>query len=166
MASDGKRVGWLFSERYMFHNTGFAAGVFPPDGLTIEGGENHFENPSTKRRFNALLDSVGLKDKCVPLKPFSVTEEDVLRAHTPEYINRLREQSAGRGGDAESADKIGDGTPFGHGSYEIAKLAAGGTSAALDALMAGEVDFAYALVRPPGHHAGRLTSNRILRALA
>ena len=44
-------------------------------------------------------------------------------------------------------------TPFGSGSFEIAQLSAGGTIAALDAVIKGEVDNAYALVRPPGHHA-------------
>jgi acetoin utilization deacetylase AcuC-like enzyme len=61
---------------------------------------------------------------------------------------RIAAASAGAGGDA------GDGhTPFGAGSYEIACLAAGGTIAATEAVLAGEVDNAYALVRPPGHHA-------------
>jgi acetoin utilization deacetylase AcuC-like enzyme len=35
----------------------------------------------------------------------------------------------------------------------VARLAAGGTIAAVDAVMTGAVDAAYALVRPPGHHA-------------
>jgi acetoin utilization deacetylase AcuC-like enzyme len=42
---------------------------------------------------------------------------------------------------------------MGHGSYEIARLAVGGTMAALDAVLAGTVKNAYALTRPPGHHA-------------
>src|SRR5215467_14191294 len=57
--------------------------------------------------------------------------------------------SSERGGDA------GELTPFGSGSYEIALLAAGGCMTAVDAVLDGEVDNAYALVRPPGHHAER-----------
>jgi acetoin utilization deacetylase AcuC-like enzyme len=41
----------------------------------------------------------------------------------------------------------------GPGSYEIALLSTGGCLAALDSIMAGEIQNAYALVRPPGHHA-------------
>ena len=44
-------------------------------------------------------------------------------------------------------------TPFSTGSVDIAFLSAGGVIAAVDAVMKGEVKNAFALVRPPGHHA-------------
>jgi acetoin utilization deacetylase AcuC-like enzyme len=70
--------------------------------------------------------------------------------HAPEYVERIRSSSAADGGDA------GDGgSPFGPGSYEIALLAAGGVIAAVDAVLDETVANAYALVRPPGHHAVR-----------
>ena len=67
--------------------------------------------------------------------------------HTREYVERIRELFAGLGGEAGSE------APFGHGSFEIARLAAGGTITAIDAVLDGTVDNVYALVRPPGHHA-------------
>ena len=62
-------------------------------------------------------------------------------------MDRIKRASSERGGDA------GELTPFGHGSYEIALLAAGGCMTAVEAVLDGKVDNAYALVRPPGHHA-------------
>jgi acetoin utilization deacetylase AcuC-like enzyme len=56
---------------------------------------------------------------------------------------------------AEAGGDAGELTPFGPGSYEIALLAAGGCMTAIDAVLDGKVDNAYALVRPPGHHAER-----------
>ena len=56
--------------------------------------------------------------------------------------------SAGMGGEG-----IDGTTVIGRGSYEVALLAAGGVIAAVDAVLDGVVDNAYALVRPPGHHA-------------
>jgi len=44
-------------------------------------------------------------------------------------------------------------TPFGPGGFDIAALAAGGVMSAVDTVMAGTVRNAYALVRPPRHHA-------------
>jgi acetoin utilization deacetylase AcuC-like enzyme len=71
----------------------------------------------------------------------------LLRFHTAEYLDEIAEQSEESGGDA------GEFTPFGPDSYEIARLAAGGVIEATDAVLDGTVDNAYALVRPPGHHA-------------
>jgi acetoin utilization deacetylase AcuC-like enzyme len=138
-------TGFLSHERYLWHDTR-SAGLFLPAGGAIEPDE-HPENPKTKRRFRNLLEVSGLLDQLVLLKPRAATEEEVLRFHTREYLARIRELSAAGGGDA------GEFTPFGPGSYEIALLSAGGTIAAVDAVVGKQVKNVYALVRPPGHHA-------------
>jgi acetoin utilization deacetylase AcuC-like enzyme len=89
----------------------------------------------------------GLLDQLKIIKPKPATEAQILRFHTRQYLEAIKRMSAERGGDA------GELTPFGKGSFEIACLALGGTIAAIDAVLAGEVRNAYALVRPCGHHA-------------
>ena len=126
----------------MWHDTGSGA---TPD---VEPDE-HFENADTKRRMKNLLDLSGLTDQLVRLDPRMATEDELRRFHTDDYINSIRELSDHLGGMA------GPGTPFGKGSYEIAKLAAGGTIVATEAVLSGQVNNSYALVRPPGHHAER-----------
>jgi acetoin utilization deacetylase AcuC-like enzyme len=138
-------TGWLSHELYLWHNTWNWAQVFPP-GLTVQPG-THAENPETKRRFRNLLEVSGLLDRLVSLKPRAATEDEIARFHTRDYIARIKRMSAATGGDA------GFLCPFGTGSFEIALLAAGGTMAAVDAVIERKVDNAYALVRPPGHHA-------------
>ena len=138
-------TGFVFHELYMWHNTWNWAQVFAP-GLTIQPGE-HAENPETKRRFRNLLEVSGLLDKLVTVKARYATEDEIARVHTREHIARIKALSAENGGDG------GVLTPFGKGSFEIAQLAAGGTMAAVDAVIEGTVRNAYALVRPPGHHA-------------
>jgi len=141
-------TGWVFHELFLWHDTGTYAGVFPP-GLTIEPGE-HAENPATKRRFRNLLEVSGLLEQLTSLKLRPATEAEIGRFHTPDYIGRIRDLSAAiKGGDA------GELTPFGQGGYEVALLAAGGAITAVDAVLQGKVKNAYALVRPPGHHAVR-----------
>jgi acetoin utilization deacetylase AcuC-like enzyme len=138
-------TGFVFHELYLWHNTGNGALVFPP-GLTIQPGE-HAENPETKRRIRNLLEVSGLIDHLMPIKPRPATEAEILRFHTPAHLDKIRRMSATGGGDASEL------TPFGTGSYEIALLAAGGTIEAIDAVLSGRARNAYALVRPPGHHA-------------
>jgi acetoin utilization deacetylase AcuC-like enzyme len=73
----------------------------------------------------------------------------LLRCHTPLYLRRVREDMlAGR-----EQLSTGD-TAIGLASERTARLAAGGVLAAVEAVMAGRVRNAFAVVRPPGHHAG------------
>jgi acetoin utilization deacetylase AcuC-like enzyme len=139
------RTGLVWHERMMWHDTGHGAAVLPA-GEWLEPHE-HAENPDTKRRFKNLLDATGLTEQLTVLVPRPASVEQLCRVHDAGYVARVGEQSADIGGVA------GAETPFGRGSYEIALLAAGGTIAAVDAVVEGTVDNAYALVRPPGHHA-------------
>jgi acetoin utilization deacetylase AcuC-like enzyme len=142
------KTGFVFEELYMWHDTGYGAEFFSPS-LTIEPGLTHSENSATKRRFRNLLDVAGVLPHLTAVRATPVDEGQLARFHTRDYIASIKELSAARGGDA------GELTPFGPGSYEIACLSAGGAVAALEAILAGEIKNAYALVRPPGHHAER-----------
>ena len=139
------RTGLVWHERMMWHDTGSGASELPSGGWLEPG--RHAESPATKRRLKNLLDASGLTDGLVLLAPRPATIEELGLVHAPEYIERIRALSLGRGGDA------GGESPFGNGSFPIAQLAAGGTITAIDAVLDGAVDNAYALVRPPGHHA-------------
>jgi len=138
-------TGFVWHELYAWHNTWNWAQVFPPS-LTIQPGE-HAENPETKRRFRNLLEVSGLLDQLSIIKPRYATVEEIARFHDRDYIARIKAESDANGGDASVL------TPFGKGSYEIALLSTGGTMEAFDAVITGKVRNAYALVRPPGHHA-------------
>jgi acetoin utilization deacetylase AcuC-like enzyme len=138
-------TGFVFHELYLWHNTWNWAQVFPPS-MTVQPG-THAENPETKRRLRNLLEVSGILDHLVPIKPRAATVAELERVHTPAHVAHIKEISDRGYGDASVL------TPLGAGSYEIALLAAGGAIRAMDAVIDGEVDNAYALVRPPGHHA-------------
>ena len=140
-----RRTGFVCHELYMWHDTGNYAGPMPY-GNPVQP-DIHAENPETKRRFRNLIEVTGMAEVVQHIKPRAATEAEILRFHTPEHLKNVQEISAGTGGDA------GFFTPAGRGSYEIAMLSAGGVLAALEAIVAGDIDNAYALVRPPGHHA-------------
>ena len=140
-------TGFVWHERYMWHDTGSYANFLPAGGVSPLQPHLHIENADTKRRFKNLLDVLGVTEQLVNIKPRSATEDDLARVHTHQYIQQIQALSAADGGDA------GGGTPFAKGGYPIACLAAGGVLSLVDAIIDGVVDNGYALVRPPGHHA-------------
>jgi acetoin utilization deacetylase AcuC-like enzyme len=142
-------TGYLWHELFGWHDTGTNTGLFVSDPAAGLQPLQHFENAETKTRLNSLVGASGLLEHLVQLAPRSATDEELLRVHTSAHVERIREESElPKGGDA------GDGfSPFGHGGFEIAALAAGGAIVAAEAVVSGTVANAYALVRPPGHHA-------------
>jgi acetoin utilization deacetylase AcuC-like enzyme len=84
----------------------------------------------------------------VERRPCSAAEREALTAvHDPAYLDYMQEMSAAGGGYL-SLD-----TAVGAGSWEAALLASGAACSALESVLAGEM--AFAVARPPGHHAGR-----------
>lgn len=138
-------TGLVWHESYMWHDTGNGAAFLEP-GFPLQPGE-HVENPDSKRRIKNLLDLAGVTARLTEIEPRLATRPELERVHDPAYLDRLEEESAARGGLA------GDEAPFARGGFEIAARSAGGCLAAAEAVVEGRVDNAYAMVRPPGHHA-------------
>ncbi len=142
-------TGWVWHERYGWYDTGHWPAWVGPGGW----GEPviHIENGETKRRLASLVAGSGLAAQLVPLEPRIATFDELARVHTPEYLEYLQRQDENLGGGF--ADEGINTTPFAHRNLEIARLAAGGVMVAANAVATGEVTNAYALTRPPGHHA-------------
>ncbi|MCL2398999.1 MAG: class II histone deacetylase [Defluviitaleaceae bacterium] len=140
-----RRTAFVCDEKYFWHDAGSNSLGLPSGGYIQP--ENAIENPESKRRIKNLLEASGLYDKLHIIKPYPAKEIELQYYHTVEHIKRVKELSKGSGGDC------GELTIVGKGSFEIALLAAGGTITAVEAVTKEECDNAYALVRPPGHHA-------------
>lgn len=140
-----RKTGLVWNERFMWHDQGRYAGILPAE-FPLQQGYHH-EHPETKRRLKNLLDACDMTEKLLPIKARPISREELLRVHTPGYLDRLE------AGNLEHAASAGFDAPYTRGSVDIAKLAAGGCLAAVDAIFNKEVDNAYALVRPIGHHA-------------
>lgn len=126
--------------------------VYDPIYLEHDTGSH----PENSRRLTAMmshLEETGMKEKLVMLSPRAASVEEIQMVHTPEYVSQTK-STAERGGGWLDPDTV-----MCPRSYEVALYAAGGLLTAVEAVMKREVDNAFALVRPPGHHA---THNRAM----
>jgi len=95
----------------------------------------HIEGPERVRKAFEFL-----KKKYVFLEPKPASMEELLKVHSREYVDLIKNARAGSYLDGD--------TPVPENIYEFARLSAGGAM-----LAAREKGFS--LMRPPGHHAGR-----------
>jgi acetoin utilization deacetylase AcuC-like enzyme len=120
--------------------------VYDPVCLNHDTGTH----PENARRLVAVLDhlrATRTTEKLIALKARPATGEELGLVHQSQHVQRIYE-TASDGGGYLDAD-----TPVSPGSYEAALYAAGGAIAATEAVLKREITTAFALVRPPGHHA-------------
>ncbi|WP_175650431.1 class II histone deacetylase [Pseudomonas sp. Marseille-P9899] len=142
-----RTTAFFSDELSLWHSAGLHALTLPVGGwVQPPAAAGHAESPETKRRLKSLLDVSGLTRQLQVRSAASATDEDLLRVHSAEYLQRFKAMSDAGGGE------LGPHAPIGPGSYEIAQLSAGLAMAAVDAVLAGEANNAYSLSRPPGHH--------------
>ncbi len=127
----------------MTHKTGF---VYHPDYLKHDTGPEHPERPD---RLRASLDALQQSEAWEQLHyidPTPASAEQIAYAHTQGYSEHIRQF-------CEAEVPLTHDTPVGHESYDIALLSTGGVLCAADAVVTKKVKNAFAMVRPPGHHA-------------
>jgi acetoin utilization deacetylase AcuC-like enzyme len=120
--------------------------VYDPFNLrhTLDG---HPENFRRLQSTWTLLEEDGILTRLLRVASSPAAQDAILRIHTPHYLERL-ETAALTGGGRLDAD-----TYMNAHSHEAALLAAGGLLNLVDAVLWGQADNGFALVRPPGHHA-------------
>ncbi len=111
--------------------------------------EFHPESPSRLKMLYEMLEEPEVAGRFEPIPPRPAQEEDLKRIHDPQYIEMIA-STAGR--PRVSLDPDTQTSPR---SYEAAVHAAGGCLEAVDRIVTNRLHNAFALIRPPGHHAER-----------
>ena len=118
------------------------------DPLYLKHDEpTHPENSRRLEQTLQYLQETGMLERLKSLPARDASIEEVAAVHRPDYIEEIRAAAEGRQGWLDPDTYVGT-----H-SYAAALRAAGGLLQAVQAVLEGQASNAFALVRPPGHHA-------------
>lgn len=120
----------IWSEKFMDHDT----------------GDGHPEHPDRADAVGHALRESGLAKRNDVIEPAPVELEAVLSVHTPRLVERITDLAGGSGGWLDPDTYVSP------DSVEVALLASGAACQAVDIAVAQDAR-AFALGRPPGHHA-------------
>lgn len=126
-----KKTGIVKDWRYLQHDTGMG-------------------HPETSQRLVSIyemLDNPDMAWKLIGIDPREAARAELERVHAPAYIDVVAATAR------QSTVMLDPDTVVMTETYDIARLAAGGVMNAIDTVISREADNAFALVRPPGHHA-------------
>ncbi|XP_015272041.1 PREDICTED: histone deacetylase 6-like, partial [Gekko japonicus] len=94
-----------------------------------------------------------LLERCVPVTAREITEEEILLAHSQEYLALMKSTETMSEAELRSLSDTYDSVYLHPNSYRCACLAAGSVLQLVEKVLTGELRNGLALVRPPGHHA-------------
>lgn len=111
-------------------------------------GDDHPEHALRITAIENALRQSGSWEKLTICESGPAQSNDILRAHSPGYINQLSliQPQHGR-------IYVDEDTPMSPGSLEAAYYSAGAAVEAVDAVLQGKYRNAFVATRPPGHHA-------------
>ncbi|XP_062827338.1 histone deacetylase 6 isoform X1 [Anolis carolinensis] len=112
--------------------------------------------PECPERLVAIRDKLlqcGLLERCVPVLAREISEEEILLAHSPEYLALMKSTETMSKAELKSLSDTFDSVYLHPNSYHCACLAAGSVLQVVEKVWSGELRNGLAVVRPPGHHA-------------
>ncbi|GFP91735.1 histone deacetylase 5 [Phtheirospermum japonicum] len=134
-----RRVGLLYDERMCGHKN--------------PGKGHHPENPDRILAVWDKLNQSGIAKRCVVLDAKEAEDDELALVHTKEHIDLIKTISSRNSKTMRKSAKKFNSIYFDKGSSKAAYLAAGSVIEAAEKVANGELDSAFAIVRPPGHHA-------------
>ena len=126
------KIAVIFSQRYLEHETG-----------------QHVECPERADAIKRALIASDFADQLEWIEPEPAGVDAVAMIHDRGYIDFVRKSCERTSG----LTYLNPDTAVSSESYDVALLAVGGVTGAVDMVLNGDAAHFFAVVRPPGHHA-------------
>lgn len=122
--------------------------LYDPEVLEHQPPPGHPEQPARVQSVVELMQRTGLWETLTHLPATPATRAQMERVHLPAYLDFVEAVVRRGGGRLDESDTVASA-----GTWRAVTAAAGCAVGAVEAVMASTVEAAFALVRPPGHHA-------------
>lgn len=144
-----RKTGLMYDDIFADYKVCDGYLVLSKDDTPWITGDDYYDTPERVTQARDMLEKSGLLAELTPIEPVKAAKQELVGFHSQEYIDKLESLSQSGGG------KVGEMCYIGQGGLDVIRTAAGGDLAALDAVMAGRVDNAFCMQRPPAAHAER-----------
>ena len=115
--------------------------------LAHQNPPGHPECPERLAGILGSLETSGLMEKTIPIDTRPATEEEITLAHSKPYFEMVRNTSG------VEFSQLDEDTSACGVSFDAALAGSGGLICSVNSILSGEIDTAFVLARPPGHHA-------------
>ena len=142
--NEKRKIGFCFDERMLLHRD-----------------SKHVHQECPERAMSVYLNLVlkELTQKLVRIQCEEAKEEDILRVHTKEYLDKIKSISENSKDKNVTNHNLSEKDSYdNYATYESASLATGGLISICKNILSKKIDHGYAIIRPPGHHADMSTA--------
>ena len=115
--------------------------------LAHQNPPGHPECPERLAGILGSLETSCLMEKTIPIDTRPATEEEITLAHSKPYFEMVRNTSG------VEFSQLDEDTSACGVSFDAALAGSGGLICSVNSILSGEIDTAFVLARPPGHHA-------------
>lgn len=142
--NEKRKIGFCFDERMLLHRD-----------------SKHVHQECPERAMSVYINLV-LKDliqKLIRIPCDEAKEEDILRVHTKEYLDKIKSISENSQNKNITNHNLSEKDSYdNYATFESASLASGGLISISKNILSKKIDHGYAIIRPPGHHADMSTA--------